>query len=64
MSIARVANTPESAGDVNMAWPTLDGLLGRVFPDNGLNYDSVKLAIEKESLADPVVKYVNSIIHS
>jgi len=47
-----------------MAWPTLDGLLGRVFPDNGLNYDSVKLAIEKESLADPVVKYVNSIIHS
>ncbi|KAK3807277.1 MAG: hypothetical protein J3Q66DRAFT_445045 [Benniella sp.] len=37
---------------------------GRVFPNNGLDYDSLRRSIVKESLADPVVQYVNSIIRS
>lgn len=61
-NIGRAANRVDPITNLHTRWPTLKDVLERVFAES--HYDSVDRAIAKENLADPVVRYVMSIIHS
>ncbi|KAF9903295.1 hypothetical protein EC991_003985 [Linnemannia zychae] len=49
-------------GELQATWPTLTGILGRVFAKN--HYDDVAEAITNESMKDPVARYIMSVISS
>ncbi|KAI8350247.1 hypothetical protein B0O80DRAFT_458490 [Mortierella sp. GBAus27b] len=61
-NVGRAANRVDPIRNLHERWPTLKDVLERVFAES--HYDSVDRAIAKENLADPVVRYVMSIIHS
>ncbi|KAF9925601.1 hypothetical protein FBU30_004654 [Linnemannia zychae] len=61
-SIGRVASRLDPINGLNEQWPTLTGLLERVFAKN--HYDMVNNAIANEDMVDPVARYIMSIIHS
>ncbi|KAK3806747.1 MAG: hypothetical protein J3Q66DRAFT_358366 [Benniella sp.] len=61
-NIGRVASRVEPITNLDEHWPTLTGVLDRVFEKS--HYSDVEEAITEESLKDPIVRYIVSIIHS
>ncbi|KAF9917439.1 hypothetical protein FBU30_000749 [Linnemannia zychae] len=61
-NVGRAANRVDPISNLHKRWPTLNDVLERVFAES--HYDCVDRAIAKENLADPVVSYIVSIIHS
>ncbi|KAG0221193.1 hypothetical protein BGW41_007131, partial [Actinomortierella wolfii] len=61
-NIGRVASRVEPISNLHEQWPTLAGVLERVFAEN--HYDSVKNSITGENMKDCVVQYIMSIVYS
>jgi hypothetical protein len=61
-NVGLAANRVDPINNLHERWPTLKGVLERVFAKS--HYDNVDRAIAKENFEDPVVRYVMSIIHS
>ncbi|KAF9125929.1 hypothetical protein BGX30_000231 [Mortierella sp. GBA39] len=60
--IGKAASKFGLVGELQATWPTLTGILGRVFAKN--HYDDVAEAITDESMKDPVARYIMSVISS
>jgi hypothetical protein len=60
--VGRTATKLGLVGELHANWPTLTGILSRVFAKN--HYDDVAEAITDESMKDPVARYIMSIISS
>ncbi|KAG0253235.1 hypothetical protein BG011_006477 [Mortierella polycephala] len=61
-NVGRAASRMDPVSNLREHWPTLTDVLERVFAKS--HYDSVSDAIAEESMRDPVVRYIMSIIHS
>ncbi|KAF9300428.1 hypothetical protein BGZ74_007912 [Mortierella antarctica] len=60
--VGKAASKLGLVGELHATWPTLTGILGRVFAKN--HYDDVAEAITDESMKDPVARYIMSVISS
>ncbi|KAG0380365.1 hypothetical protein BGX24_008815 [Mortierella sp. AD032] len=60
--VGKAASKLGLVGELHATWPTLTGILGRVFAKN--HYDDVAEAITHESMKDPVARYIMSVISS
>ena len=60
--VGKAASKLGLVGELHTTWPTLTGILDRVFAKN--HYDDVVEAITDESMKDPVARYIMSVISS